>query len=122
MSKYETKYRVIENCRCNDYNDELPYTIVAVDYDPKTDLIRQRGFNGWGKHSCDLFSDRRKAEGEFVEKIIPQTLQENQKLKSRWKQLKEYINKFKENNIEEANMAWIIIGKMQELEKEQNND
>lgn len=42
MKKYETKYRVIPNPSFNDFNAELPYTIVAVDYDPKTDLIRQK--------------------------------------------------------------------------------
>lgn len=62
MSKYELKYRVIKNCYCNDFNNELKYTLVAVDYDPKTDLIRQRGFSGWGKHNCDLFSSKTAAE------------------------------------------------------------
>jgi hypothetical protein len=39
-------------------------------------------------------------------------------LNKRWEMLKEYINGFKEYNIEEANMAWILTDKMQELEQE----
>lgn len=42
--------------------------------------------------------------------------QENQTLKGNWAKLKEYVNYFKEYNIEEANMAWKITNKMQELE------
>ena len=42
--------------------------------------------------------------------------QENQTLKGNWEKLKEYVNYFKEYNIEEANMAWKITNKMQELE------
>lgn len=66
MSKYETRYRVIENRRCNDFNDELPYTIITVDYDPKNDLIRTRGFANWGKNKNDLIDDRKEAERVFV--------------------------------------------------------
>lgn len=66
MKKYETKYRVIPNPSFNDFNAELPYTIVAVDYDPRTDLIRQKGFNGWSNHKCDLFSTRQSCECWFV--------------------------------------------------------
>ncbi len=66
MKKYETKYRVIPNPSFNDFNAELPYTIVAVDYDPKTDLIRQRGFNSWSNHKCDLFNTRQSCECWFV--------------------------------------------------------
>ena len=39
-------------------------------------------------------------------------------LNKRWEMLKEYINGFKEYNIEEANMAWILTDKMKELEQE----
>lgn len=39
-------------------------------------------------------------------------------LNKRWELLKDYINGFKEYNIEEANMAWKITDKMQELEQE----
>lgn len=66
MKKYETKYRVIPNPSFNDFNAELPYTIVAVDYDPKTDLIRQKGFNSWSNHKCDLFNTRQSCECWFV--------------------------------------------------------
>ena len=62
MKKYELRYRVIPNSTCNDFNNELPYTLVTVDYDTKTNLIRQRGFNSWSKHNCDLFTDRKYAE------------------------------------------------------------
>lgn len=41
---------------------------------------------------------------------------ENQTLKGNWAKLREYVNYFKEYNIEEANMAWKITNKMQELE------
>lgn len=44
-----------------------------------------------------------------------QLLEENQILKNRWENLKCYINQFKEYNIDEANMAWKITDKMQEL-------
>lgn len=66
MKKYETKYRVIPNPSFNDFNAELPYTIVTVDYDPKTDLIRQKGFNSWSNHKCDLFNTRQSCECWFV--------------------------------------------------------
>lgn len=86
MSKFETKYRVIKNSSYNDFNSELPYTIVVVDYNPKTDLIRQRGFNNWGNHHCDLFSSRKQAESWFVSLInnefIRPIKEENNKLKS----------------------------------------
>lgn len=62
MSKYELKYRVIENSSYNDFNFEMKYTLIAVDYNPKTDLIRQRGYKEWGNHKCDLFSDKKAAE------------------------------------------------------------
>lgn len=66
MKKYETRYRVIENSSYNDFNSELPYTIVTVDYDPSTKKIRQRGFNAWTDHKCDLFTTRKLAENWFV--------------------------------------------------------
>lgn len=62
MSKYELRYRVIPNSTCSDFNSELPYTLVSVDFDRKTNLIRQRGFNTWSNHNNDLFSDRKMAE------------------------------------------------------------
>lgn len=67
--KYITKYRIVNNPSYNDFNDELPYTIVAVDYDPKTDLIRQRGFNGWSKISDKLYDTRQECEKHFVFEI-----------------------------------------------------
>lgn len=66
MKKYETRYRVVENSSYNDFNSELPYTIVTVDYDPSTKKIRQRGFNTWTDHKCDLFTTRKLAENWFV--------------------------------------------------------
>lgn len=69
MKKYETRYRVIENSSYNEFNSELPYTIVTVDYDPKTKKIRQRGFNTWTDHKCDLFSCRKTVENWFVSLI-----------------------------------------------------
>lgn len=62
-----------------------------------------------------------------MDKVCPlQPLAEHDKAKDhqiellnkRWEMLKEYINGFKEYNIEEANMAWILTDKMQELEQE----
>lgn len=44
--------------------------------------------------------------------------QENQTFKDRWEKLKAYINEFKEYNVEQANMSWLITDKMQELEQE----
>lgn len=67
MGKYELRYRVIPNCTCNDFNNELPYTLVSVDYDRKTNLIRQKGFNTWAKHNCDLFTNRKSAEKQLCE-------------------------------------------------------
>lgn len=70
MSKeYITKYRIVNNPSYNDFNDELPYTIVAVDYDPKTDLIRQKGFNGWSKIGDKLYDTRQECEKHFVFEI-----------------------------------------------------
>ena len=45
--------------------------------------------------------------------------QENQALKDRWQKLKEYIDGFKEYNVEQANMSWLITNRMQELEDRQ---
>lgn len=70
MSKeYITKYRIVNNPSYNDFNDELPYTIIAVDYDPKTDLIRQKGFNGWSKIGDKLYDTRQECEKHFVFEI-----------------------------------------------------
>lgn len=70
MSKdYITKYRIANNPNYNDFNDELPYTIVTVDYDPKTDLIRQKGFNGWSKIGDKLYDTRQECEKHFVFEI-----------------------------------------------------
>ena len=70
MSKeYITKYRIVNNPSYNDFNDELPYTIVSVDYDPKTDLIRQKGFNGWSKIGDKLYDTRQECEKHFVFEI-----------------------------------------------------
>ena len=57
---------------------------------------------------CNIFKDEQINELEI----------ESQALKDRWEKLKEYINGFKEYNIEEANLAWKITDKMQELEQE----
>lgn len=56
-------------------------------------------------------------EGLFEEMY---TLKDHQieLLNKRWEMLKEYIDGFKEYNIEEANMAWILTDKMKELEQE----
>lgn len=51
-----------------------------------------------------------------IETLIADLNKENQTLKGNWAKLKEYVNYFKEYNIEEANMAWKITNKMQELE------
>lgn len=67
--EYITKYRIVNNPSYNDFNDELPYTIVAVDYDPNTDLIRQKGFNGWSKISDKLYDTRQECEKHFVFEI-----------------------------------------------------
>lgn len=67
--EYITKYRIVNNPSYNDFNDELPYTIIAVDYDPKTDLIRQKGFNGWSKIGDKLYDTRQECEKHFVFEI-----------------------------------------------------
>ena len=64
MKKYEIVYRVVENKNCNDFNDELPYTILTFDYDPKSNLVRRKGFNNWTRHKNDCFSDKLMAEQE----------------------------------------------------------
>lgn len=51
-------------------------------------------------------------------KVIEAKEHQIELLNKRWEMLKEYINGFKEYNIEEANMAWILTDKMQELEQE----
>lgn len=43
--------------------------------------------------------------------------QENQALKDRWEKLKDFIDAFKEYNIDEASLAWKILDKMKELEE-----
>lgn len=53
-----------------------------------------------------------------LENCIVDLKQEIQALKERWQKLNQYINGFKEYNVEQANMAWLITNKMQELEKE----
>lgn len=51
------------------------------------------------------------------DKQIDELEKENQALKDRWNKLKQYINTFKEYDIEESNLAWKITDKMQELEQ-----
>ena len=49
--------------------------------------------------------------------MLVKKMKENQALKTRWEKLKDFIDTFKEQNIDEANLAWKILDKMQELEK-----
>lgn len=56
---------------------------------------------------------------QLMNKAGVEHFKENQELKARWEKLKDFINTFKEHNIDEANLAWNILDKMRELEKNQ---
>ena len=69
MSKFETGYRVVENADYNDFNGELPYTIITYDIDKKKGIMRARGWNNWHeiKH---YFVSKKDAEKELVRLCI----------------------------------------------------
>ena len=80
------------------------------------DFMEQMGFESLDdiKEMIHIWSIYRNSTGVYYKEAE----QEKQTLKYRWQKLKEYIDTFKEYNVEQANMAWLITNKMQELEKE----
>lgn len=64
-TEYIRRYRVINNHSYTKNNYELPYTIVEVDYNPETNMIREVGSDIWTNHSCDLFDERKRVEAHF---------------------------------------------------------
>lgn len=111
VNKYELKYRVIENSSYSDFNNELKYTLVAVDYNPKTDLIRQRGFSDWGRHHCDLFSSKKAAEKWLCELNYNHHLNKD-------KQLQKQLTELKSDNEELKNVNMVIFEDNKKLEEE----
>lgn len=76
MSKYETVYRVIENKDCNDFNNELEYTILTYDLDSKNNKIRVKGYNNWHEATNDYYYSRTLAEQALVAKCCNQLKQQ----------------------------------------------
>ena len=70
MSKFDTVYRVIENVSCNDFNNELEYTIIAYDYDIKNNKMKAKGFASWIPVKDDIIYEKRQAEQELVNKTV----------------------------------------------------
>ena len=65
MGKFEIGYRVVANSHCNDFNNELPYTILTYDIDHKKGVMRTRGWNDWHEIK-EHFINRKDAERELV--------------------------------------------------------
>lgn len=78
------------------------------------DFMEAQGFE-------DLYTFRMAINlNQLMNKAGIEHFKENQALKARWEKLKDFIDTFKEHNIDEANLAWNILDKMKELE-EQND-
>ena len=85
------------------------------------DFMEEQGFESLEelKVNIEYLKDKVETEKfnyEQLHKFKNQLQQENQALKERWEKLKDFIDTFKEHNIDEANLAWKILDKMKELE------
>lgn len=85
------------------------------------DFIEEQGFESLEELKCNIECLKEEVEwGKFnyneLFKSREELYKETQALKDRWEKLKDFIDTFKECNIDEANLAWKILDKMQELE------
>jgi hypothetical protein len=83
----------------------IGYPVFKDGYDEQGNEINKIEFATYKKSFEEVFDKNKKLK------------QENQAFKDRWDALKKFIDTFKEHNIDEANLAWKILAKMEELEK-----
>lgn len=80
MSKYIKVYRVVENTNSNDFNNEMPYTIITYELDEKNNKMRVSGYAQW-VDAKDFYYYRGLAEQDLVRLCSNQLQQENEELK-----------------------------------------
>ena len=89
--------------------DEIYYKLAEFE-----DFMEEQGFESLGDLKNTVINIEKLM---FIAAKTTNLKEENQALKDRWENLKDFINTFKEHNIDEANLAWKILDKMQELGK-----
>lgn len=101
MSKFQKIYRIVENSNCNDFNDELPYTIITYELDEKRNKMRVCGYSEW-VDAIDFYYYRNIAEQDLVRLCSKQLEQENEQLKKELEENDTYRQRYNLAGAEET--------------------